>query len=638
MCLITRKKRNAGLVISHLLYEVDNFEVKMLKPSRYSQPTLIIIIAIVLCIMAVGVFAGVFALVRRNQGPTILRVPDNYPTIQAALDAADTGDIIQVRPGIYSENIVLNKAVTLTAETFDQVNPVNNTTVIDGMGGTAAIMIPAGLTQMPVIHGFVIQNSVNGIQSSSEFIAEFNLFHSSANLTNYQMGAGGVNRNNVYFNSSDDAIHIEDVNRPLLIEYNRILYAGDDGIEISLQNTSIPPALIEVDIWNNMILGSREDGIQFIDYTNDPLDTNRRFVIAGNLIANSAKAGIGLMPSANTIEDYSGADVLEAIRLFNNTLYGNNHGISGGDNLVVINSIIVNSPGRGVWRIQGEPGSNSVVAYTLFHNNALDADQSTLGPGIITGQDPLFQAAPNPGPDGAWGTVDDDFSGLLLQASSPAIDKGVPQYVATNGEAVPLSPITGFLGTAPDLGWREFGSPAIITPTVTPLPSVTLPPGVIPASPVPSATLTFTPLPTASPSATPTLVPTITSTLVTPASPVPSSTFTPPPTATATTVITPTPQLTIAGIVPNSAKAGTTVNLTISGTGFMNGATVLFEREPATGTAPVVTAVQVLNHTSMQITVNIPAAGASGPPPWNVRVTNPNSATVALVGAFTVNP
>ena len=168
--------------------------------------------------------------------------------------------------------MVLNKVVTLTAEIFDQLNPVNNTTVIDGMGGSSAILIPAGLTQMPVVRGFVIQNSVDGIQSSSEFIAEFNYFHSSFKPTNYQMGAGGINRNNVYFKSNDDAIHLDDVNRPLLIENNRILYAGDDGIEISLQNTSIPRALIEVDIWNNMIIGSREDGIQFIDYTNDPLE------------------------------------------------------------------------------------------------------------------------------------------------------------------------------------------------------------------------------------------------------------------------------------------------------------------------------------------------------------------------------
>jgi len=489
---------------------------------------------------------------------------------------------------------------------------------------------------MPAVRGFIIQNSVSGIQASSEFIAEFNYFQSGGYLTNYQRGAGGINRNNVYFNSTDDAIHVDDISRPLLIEYNRILYAGDDGIEIGLQNTSIPPALIEVAIGNNMIIGSREDGIQFIDYTNDPQDPNRRFVIVGNLIANSAKAGIGLMPSANTVEDYSGADVLEAVRLLNNTFYGNNHAISGGDNLVVINSLIVNSPGRGVWRIQGGQGSNSVVAYTLFHNNVVDADQSTLGPGLITGQDPLFQGAPNPGPDGAWGTVDDDFSGLLLQAGSPAIDKGVSQYPATNGEPIPFKPITGFMGAAPDLGWREFGSPAFITPTPAPLPSVTLPPGVILPSPIPSSTLTFTPSPTGSPSPTLTPPPTSTSTLAAvPASPTATSTLGP--TATFTVpAVTSTPQLTILDVEPNNAQAGTTEVLTIAGTGFVNGALVTFEG--GQGVASEVTSVQVLNHTTIRATVNLKADASFGTQTWDVRVTNPNGSTISLVDSFTIIP
>jgi hypothetical protein len=146
---------------------------------------------------------------------------------------------------------------------------------------------------------------------------------------------------------------------------------------------------------------------------------------------------------------------VEPVHVFNNTLYGNNHGISGGDNLVAFNNIITNSTGRGVWRVEGPPGSNSIVAYTLFFNNSQDNDQSSMGPGIITGQDPLFTAAPNPGADGAWETIDDDFSGLLLQSPSPAIDKGVTQYTAVSGERIPASPLTGFIGAAPDLGWRE---------------------------------------------------------------------------------------------------------------------------------------------------------------------------------------
>jgi hypothetical protein len=404
------------------------------------------------------------------------------------------------------------------------------------------------------------------------------------------------------------------------------MYAGDDGIEANLQSKPYPPGPLEVNIWNNMIVGSREDGIQIVDFPGDPQDTNRRFVITGNLIANSAKAGIGLMPNANTVEDFSGADTVEAVRVFNNTFYGNNHGISGGDNLVAFNNIIANSTGRGVWRVQGGPGSNSVVAYTLFFNNAIDADQTTLGVGLITGQDPQFVATPNPGRDGAWETVDDDFSGLLLQGNSPAIDKGVAQYVAVGGEAIPSRPLTGFIGAAPDLGWREFGAPIIITPTASPIPSPTL--------------ATLTPLPTLTP-VTPTAIvpsitpaPTLTSAPPSPTVPVvPTVTVVPPsPTLAAPTV---TPQPAILNLTPNTAPANTTVNVTITGSGFVNGAVVTFEG--GQGNAPqVTTAAQVVNPTTIVVTVNTQVTASFGTQRWDVRVTDPNNSSGVLADAFTV--
>src|SRR3990167_2016782 len=59
-------------------------------------------------------------------------VPDDYPTIQAAIDAASPGDTIIVRPGTYFENLTLNKSVVLTAEFYDPADPTRNTTIIDG--------------------------------------------------------------------------------------------------------------------------------------------------------------------------------------------------------------------------------------------------------------------------------------------------------------------------------------------------------------------------------------------------------------------------------------------------------------------------------------------------------------------------
>ena len=587
-----------------------------------------ILILVVALVLVLGVRAFEFI---GDSGGTLIRVPNDYLTIQEAINAAKPGDIIQVTAGIYQENLTLDKPVSLIAETIDEIDPTRNTTIIDGGGVAPTITIPSGLSQMPIIRGFVIQNGVDNIQASSEFMAEFNFIHSANNLVSYQVGGGGFNRSNVYFNARDNAIRVDHVDRPLLIENNRIMYSANSGIEISLQSTTAPPAMIQVDMWNNMILGNGEDGIQFVDHPGTPQDTNRRFVIAGNLIANNKKAGIGLMPNANTVEDFSGAATLEAIRVINNTLYGNNYGISGGDNLVAINNIIANSTERGAWRVPAGEGGISVIAYTLFHNNGADADETSLGPGVILGVDPRFVAAPNAGPDGTWGTVDDDFSGLVLRSDSPAIDKGVSQFQAYNGELVPPSPLTGFTGAAPDLGWREFGAPLFMTPTATPVSS-------------------FTPLPTATP-ATVTPLPSVTGTSVsptpvtmtsTPQSPTPvvattsvaaTATSTASPTVAVTS--TATPQVIVQSIVPNTAQANVALTVTITGAGFQSGAQVKFEG--GVGTPPEIQNVQVVNATTLMVTLTALNDGTS-PDVWDVRVTNPDTSTAVLMDAFTVNP
>jgi hypothetical protein len=597
---------------------------------RQFKASLLPILVIIFCILMIGVVAGAFALNRQREAVTMLRVPEDYPTIQSAINAAEPADIIQVQAGTYTENLILDRPVTLTAVAFDSANPANNRTILEG-GGGATITIPPNLTQMPTVRGFVIRGNNVGIQSSSPCIIEFNYFLASSDQVNYQWGAGGANRNNLYFKPGDDAIHLDNTDRPLLIENNRIMYATDDGIEINLQDKPSPPAPVDVNIWNNMIIGSRSDGIQLVDFPGDPQNTNRRIVIVGNLIANSQRSGIGLMPNANTVEDFSGADIVEPVRVFNNTFYANTHGISGGDDLVAFNNIITNSTGRGVWRVQGPAGSNSVVAHTLFFNNALDAEQSTMGPGIITGQDPQFTAAPNPGPDGAWETVDDDFSGLLLQSNSPAIDKGVTQYTAVSGELIPASPLTGYIGAAPDLGWREFGSPIVITPTASPIPSPTL--AISPTTPPLTATNTFTPIPLTATVVTLTPLPTNTQVTPTPNLPTFTSTATVP--ALPTNTITPTiAQLSILSVTPNTAQANTTVNVTVSGTAFANGATVQFEG--AQGTAPQVTGIEVVNANTIVITVNTAVAAGATTQVWDVRVTNPNNDFAVLPNAFTI--
>lgn len=53
---------------------------------------------------------------------TIYYVPDDYPTIQDAIDVAEDGDIIQVKSGVYYESIVIDKQITLIGDGIVEIN------------------------------------------------------------------------------------------------------------------------------------------------------------------------------------------------------------------------------------------------------------------------------------------------------------------------------------------------------------------------------------------------------------------------------------------------------------------------------------------------------------------------------------
>jgi parallel beta-helix repeat protein len=85
--------------------------------------------------------------------PATFKVPENKPTIQAAIDAAGDGDTVLVAPGTYLENISFSgKAITVASSAGAEL------TVIDGNQLGPVVSFTSGEWQTSVLDGFTVRN------------------------------------------------------------------------------------------------------------------------------------------------------------------------------------------------------------------------------------------------------------------------------------------------------------------------------------------------------------------------------------------------------------------------------------------------------------------------------------------------
>lgn len=92
-----------------------------------------------------------------------IHVPADQTTIQAAINAASTGDTVMVDPGTYAENINFNgKAITVTSSGGASV------TVIDGSGTAPVVIFASGEGPSSTLNGFTIQNGTSTFNTQYE--------------------------------------------------------------------------------------------------------------------------------------------------------------------------------------------------------------------------------------------------------------------------------------------------------------------------------------------------------------------------------------------------------------------------------------------------------------------------------------
>jgi hypothetical protein len=143
-----------------------------------------------------------------------ITVPDDYSTIQQAIDASSSGDLIIVKQGRYYESINFKgKNIILTSSSPYEEQIVENT-IIDANNKQSVVVFNSGETAEAVLTGFTITggNAYQGggvnIEQASPIIKNNIITNNNASMYGggiYCIGASPVIMNNRIINNSSEA-------------------------------------------------------------------------------------------------------------------------------------------------------------------------------------------------------------------------------------------------------------------------------------------------------------------------------------------------------------------------------------------------------------------------------------------------
>ncbi len=346
-----------------------------------------------------------FSVVHVSHASQVIQVPQDYPTIQEAIDAAVDYDTIQVnrRSGesqsVYYERLTVNKELTLVGESRETI-------IIDGGGAGSVIRVLAHNVE---IRGFTIRNGgteYNGIRSNGYYYVTV----TNNTLSGNKYGISLLNSDyhtvveNLLFNNSVTGISL----------------SGSIGNNVSdneVSDSAYGMKLLSTDA--TFVVGNTvSDGSYGIYLQSSSNDT-----VNGNTFTGNGVSGVisylchDIIVSNNEVTESAYGIELhtsDTVTVLGNNVTGNSYGIylahSNPSNAVENNTISDNNWGIKLYNSSSNSLKGNTLSYNTFgvdpeaesdsnliyHNNFLDnTEQAVWNPDCVNTWDDGYPSGGN---------------------------------------------------------------------------------------------------------------------------------------------------------------------------------------------------------------------------------------------------
>ena len=294
---------------------------------------------IMLTLLFIGMLALAFDIQPVKAEPRTIIVPDDYPTIQEAINVANLGDTVSVRNGTYYEHIVVNKSISLIGENKEN-------TIIDGSRNGTVISVTAdyvSISGLTIQNGYHIPHITYGIK-----------------VGEWEDGCNNVTVHDNIISDNDMGIFLYYSSNSIV--FDNLVFNNYRGIAIALSNDN--------HIEGNSLFNN-EVGVGIGGYANSNM-------IHNNEIYNNSFCGISVGWSTHNkiVENMLSCNNEAGIRLDasnNNNIIGNHIASNHRDGIVLFgsnsNTVTGNTLIQNEWNGIALWYSNS---NSIYHNNFLD--------------------------------------------------------------------------------------------------------------------------------------------------------------------------------------------------------------------------------------------------------------------------